>query len=230
MKTKISAIVTDIEGTTTSLSFVKDILFPYAEINLPDYVKKHALNPQVLSVCNAVRAEMGEPQASQNRIIETLLEWARADQKIGPLKELQGLIWEDGYRSGDYFGHIYPDAVDHLRNWHASGIPLYVYSSGSVHAQKLLFAHTNEGDLTYLFSGYFDTQIGGKKEVQSYRRITDSIAVPASETLFLSDIAEELDAATQAGMQTYLLARASTKTQSPYLIAHDFSEIQIETS
>jgi enolase-phosphatase E1 len=117
------------------------------------------------------------------------------------------LIWEAGYQQGDFKGHIYPDAVENLKKWKAKGLDLYVYSSGSVQAQKLLFAHTDYGDLTPLFSGYFDTLIGGKKEPQSYSNIAKNIDIPPEHLLFLSDIKEELDAAKTAGYQTTWLVR-----------------------
>jgi enolase-phosphatase E1 len=122
------------------------------------------------------------------------------------------MIWEDGYKKSDFNGHMYEDAVRHLKKWKRAGIQLYVFSSGSVHAQKLLFAHTEYGDLTPLFSGYFDTNIGSKREITAYQKISVEIGSPAGEILFLSDIAEELDAARGAGMQTALLTRDG-KTQ-----------------
>ncbi|OAI18869.1 MULTISPECIES: acireductone synthase [Methylomonas] len=202
----IEAIVTDIEGTTSSLSFVKEVLFPYARTHLADYVASHADEPQVRTLLDDAAQLMGGTP-DRAAIVEQLRAWIDADQKITPLKSLQGLIWLDGYRNGDFTGHIYEDAVRNLKAWHAQGYQLYVYSSGSVQAQKLLFGHSDFGDLTPLFSGYFDTHIGGKREAESYRRIAAALGLPSDRILFLSDIREELDAAREAGMATRWLVR-----------------------
>lgn len=221
----IKAIVTDIEGTTSSLSFVKDILFPYACLNLPDYVRAHASEPKIKEQLNAVRKEIGEA-ADDEAVIAQLLQWIAEDKKATPLKALQGLIWEQGYADGDFHGHIYKDAYAQLKAWHAQGIKLYVYSSGSVYAQKLLYGHTRYGDLTPLFNGYFDTHIGAKTEIAAYQTIVNELDLPANEILFLSDIEAELDAARQAGMQTYWLVRdGEINTAASHAQVKDFSQI-----
>jgi len=199
------AIVTDIEGTTSSIAFVHEVLFPYSRARLADYAKAHAA--EIGAILDQVRAEAGDPALDLDGCIALLLDWHDADRKIGPLKELQGLIWAEGFAAGELQGHIYPDALDGLRGWHARGIALYIYSSGSVAAQKLLFGHTPEGDLTPLFAGFFDTAVGGKKEAASYRRIAERIGLPASDLLFLSDVEDELTAAEEAGFAVILLAR-----------------------
>ena len=202
----IKAIITDIEGTTTSLLFVKEVLFPYARTNLADYIHSHANDPLIKPLLEDIR-KMVNAELTTEQIITQLIEWIDEDKKITPLKSLQGLIWETGYRQGDFKGHLYPDAAESLKAWKTQGIDLYIYSSGSVYAQKLLFAHTDYGDLTPLFSGYFDTHIGGKKEPESYCKIAGQIAVPVNQLLFLSDIKEELDAAKAVGYETYWLIR-----------------------
>jgi enolase-phosphatase E1 len=202
----IKAIVTDIEGTTSSLSFVKEILFPYARANLADYVRLHAEEPPIKLLLEATSKELGVALDTEQAITQ-LIQWLDEDKKATPLKSLQGLIWEAGYKKGDFKGHVYQDAVDNLKNWKAKGLDLYIYSSGSVYAQKLLFEHTEYGDLTPLFSGYFDTHIGGKKERDSYLTIANQIGIPADQLLFLSDIKEELDAAKTAGFKTIGLTR-----------------------
>ncbi|NOS73733.1 MAG: acireductone synthase [Methyloglobulus sp.] len=202
----IKAIVTDIEGTTSSLSFVKDVLFPYARAKLPEFVRQHRGEPHIKQLladtCTEVEIGLDIEDA-----ITQLIEWIDQDKKITPLKALQGLIWEAGYKQGDFKGHLYQDAIDNLKIWNNRGISLYVYSSGSVLAQKLLFGHTDSGDLRPLFSGYFDTTIGGKKEADSYRKIAEEIGFAANNILFLSDIKEELDAAKTVGFQTIWLTR-----------------------
>jgi enolase-phosphatase E1 len=204
----ITTILTDIEGTTSSISFVKDVLFPYARERLPAFVVTHTDNPDVQHWLHEAAREAGLVSATQQEIIDLLLSWIDADRKSTALKALQGMIWQDGYTSGEYRAHVYPDVPTQLREWHAVGKRLYVYSSGSVPAQKLLFAHTEAGDLTGCFSGYFDTEVGAKRDAESYRRIAVAIGSPPAEILFLSDIVEELDAALAAGLQTTLLARA----------------------
>lgn len=202
----IKAIVTDIEGTTSSLSFVKEVLFPYARAHLAEFVRQHQHESAVKVLLDDVRALTAE-QMDLEQIISQLIAWIDADQKITPLKSLQGLIWDAGYRQGDFKGHIYADAVRGLQNWYQQGLALYVYSSGSVQAQKLLFGFSEAGDLTPMFSGYFDTHTGGKRETVAYQRIAEQIGLTAESILFLSDIVEELDAAHQAGFSTCWLVR-----------------------
>lgn len=222
----VQAIVTDIEGTTTSLSFVKDILFPYARARIGEFVSRRKLDPVVKDQLDDVVAQAGRP-LSHDQVVAQLIEWIDQDKKLTPLKLLQGLIWEEGYRRGDFTGHLYEDAVIAMRAWHSLGIKLYVYSSGSVHAQKLLFGHTAYGDLNPLFSGYFDTTIGHKRESTSYQHIVDALVLPAQHILFLSDIVEELDAARKVGMKTRLLARPDSPipTTSSHSMAHSFADI-----
>ena len=202
----IKAIVTDIEGTTSSLSFVKDILFPYARAQLAEYVHAHIQDEAIQLIQADSSKEVGQDLSIEQLIIQ-LIQWIDEDKKVTPLKSLQGLIWEAGYQKGDFKGHVYQDAVDNLQLWKYKGLSLYIYSSGSVYAQKLLFGHTEYGDLNPLFSGYFDTHIGGKRESSSYAKITEEIGLPAGQLLFLSDIKEELDAAKPVGMQTIWLTR-----------------------
>ncbi|MBU3058373.1 acireductone synthase [Pseudomonas indica] len=203
----IKAILTDIEGTTSAVSFVFDVLFPYAARHLPDFVRQHAAEPAVAAQLDATRAEAGEPGADAERVIDILLGWIAEDRKTTPLKALQGMVWEQGYRAGQLKGHVYPDAVEALKRWQEEGYRLYVYSSGSIQAQKLIFGCSDAGDLSPLFSGYFDTTSGPKREATSYGRIAQAIGLPAADILFLSDVVQELDAAREAGMATCGLAR-----------------------
>ena len=203
----IKAIVTDIEGTTSSIDFVHQTLFPYARQHLADFVRTQQANAEVQEQLAAVERELGEAHLSLDEALAHLMEWMDEDRKLTPLKALQGMVWEAGYRQGDFTGHVYADAAAYLRRWHEQGLRLYVYSSGSVQAQKLLFAHSDAGDLTALFSGYFDTAIGGKREPASYALIVEALVVPAQDILFLSDIPAELLAAKTAGLQAVGLAR-----------------------
>ena len=224
MTQEIKAIVTDIEGTTSSLSFVKDTLFPYAYNHLPDYIWDH--EKDIAALLDEVREEEKNHDLNLEEVIEVLLRYIDEDQKVTPLKALQGMIWEEGYKSGELEGHIYDDALHGLKRWKDQGIDLYVYSSGSVPAQKLLFSHTKEGDLTPLFSGYFDTNTGGKKLPESYEKIAAEIKVPVSEILFLSDSIEEIAAASAAGMNVIVLDRDNTMSDSyGHRIVQNFDDI-----
>ena len=199
-------ILTDIEGTTSSISFVKDVLFPYARAALPGFVREHGNEPEVRRWLDVVAAENGGV-CDDRMIVEVLQGWIDEDRKHTALKALQGLIWQSGYGAGDYRAHFYADAAAQLRAWHGQGHPLYVYSSGSVAAQKLFLGYSEHGDLTPLASGYFDTEVGGKREAQSYRRIAEAIGRAPGDIVFLSDVVEELDAAREAGLDTVLVDR-----------------------
>lgn len=200
------AIVTDIEGTTSSIAFVKDVLFPYARAALPAFVREHGHEPEVRQWLDSAAMDVGSV-CMDSVLVEVLQGWIDQDRKHTALKALQGMIWQAGYRQGDYRAHLYPDVAPALRAWHTAGHPLYVYSSGSVPAQKLFFGHSEAGDLSGLFSGWFDTEVGGKREAASYRRIAEAIGRIASDIVFLSDVVEELDAAREAGFDTVLLDR-----------------------
>ncbi|ACL73700.1 2,3-diketo-5-methylthio-1-phosphopentane phosphatase [Thioalkalivibrio sulfidiphilus HL-EbGr7] len=220
-------ILTDIEGTTSSLSFVKDVLFPYAREHLPEFVRGHRDDTEVKRLLADARAYAGG-DLDEEALIERMIGWIDNDQKITPLKALQGLIWEDGYARGDFQGHVYEDAVAHLRQWHQQGLRLAVYSSGSVHAQKLLFGHTAFGDLNPLFEAYFDTRIGGKRDTASYKAIAKELGVEPREVLFLSDLRAELDAAAEAGMKTTALDRAGNGEDfGPHPVARDFAGVGV---
>lgn len=210
----LRAILTDIEGTTSSIAFVKDVLFPYSRERLPGFVAAHANEPEVQHWLRETAREAGASESDHAAIVATLLRWIAEDRKATPLKALQGMIWREGYETGAYRAHLYPDVAAKLHEWKARGLRLYVYSSGSVAAQQLFFAHSVAGDLTPLFDGYFDTEIGAKRAADSYDRIVSAMGIPTSEVLFLSDVAAELDAASAAGLRTIQLCRPP-KTCAP---------------
>ncbi len=205
-------VLTDIEGTTSAIDFVHRVLFPYSRERMPDFVRDNVDREDVRAAVNAVLDEIGG--SDDEAAIGTLLQWIDSDRKATPLKVLQGLIWHEGYERGEFSAHVYIDAFDQLRAWHAAGVPLYVYSSGSVAAQKLFFRHSVFGDLLSWFAGHFDTTVGAKREAEAYRRITQQIGANASDILFLSDIEAELDAAAEAGLCTTQLVRADTRPES----------------
>ena len=222
----VSGIVTDIEGTTTSISFVYDILFPYARSHLSDFVMAHHGRESVVKILEEIQEISGasEPKAA----VDVLLGWMDADRKVTPLKSLQGMIWRDAYESGKIKGHVYPDAYKELAGWRDDGKILAVYSSGSVAAQKLLFGYSDFGDMRPLFRDYFDTTTGPKKEAQSYGEIAAALGEDAGSLLFLSDAEAELDAAFEAGFQVVQLIREPSMTpSSKYRWVGSFSDIEL---
>ena len=223
----IKAILTDIEGTTTDINFVHKVLFPYAYEQLPGFLRDNAGRDDVQAVLDQARAELGQPGADLEALIAAFLGWIDADKKVTALKTLQGLIWVKGYQQGDFTGHLYDDAYHNLKQWHAAGLGLHIFSSGSVKAQKLLFGYSDFGDLNPLFSGYFDTTTGQKREAESYRKIASAMALAPAEILFLSDVEAELDAAAAAGMQTLLLARDQQPQQPAHPMVSSFDEISL---
>jgi len=226
------AVVTDIEGTLGPVAFVREVLFPYAAAALPGFVRDHAGDPQVAALLAEAARRGGVAATDLDGITRCLLDWIAADAKVTPLKALQGLIWEQGYRSGQFRAPVYPDALQRLRAWQEAGVPVYVYSSGSIRAQDLYFAHSDQGDLRPLLRGFFDTTSGPKTDPESYRRIAAAIGVAPQDLLFLSDLTPELDAAAAAGLRTTWLVRPGDTTAdaaqiklSRHPIARDFGEI-----
>ena len=244
------AIVLDIEGTTTPVEFVYQVLFPFARAHAAAYLEREWHS----DACRAAVALLCEENVTGTRSVRLEADvapaWARGardvelasaaayvywlmdrDRKSPGLKALQGLVWQDGYRSGELRGRVYPDVAPAFERWRACGCGLYIYSSGSVLAQQLLFGSTNAGDLTKCLRGYFDTAVGPKTAPDSYRAIAERIAVATPEILFVSDVAAELDAAGVAGLRTALCARAGgpdlmrSGPPVPYPIIHTFDDI-----
>lgn len=224
----IRAIVTDIEGTTSDIRFVHHVLFPYARARLAAFVTAQQYAEPVSSILDNLREETGQADASTAQLVETLFAFMDEDRKSTALKALQGIIWREGYVDGDFTGHLYPDVLPALEKWKAKGLDLYVYSSGSVSAQKLLFGYSDEGDITHLFSGYFDTLVGAKRDVQSYRNIAEQLGLAPAAILFLSDVHQELDAAEQAGFRTIQLIRGDGDAASRHHQVHRFDMINPE--
>ena len=213
-----AAILTDIEGTTTPISFVHTVLFPYARARLPQFCARHAGHQALDEVA---RLSPGRP------VLQSLLAWMDEDAKITPLKTIQGLIWAEGYSAGELTGDLYPDVPPALRRWSKAGLRLYVYSSGSEASQKHLFGHSESGDLTPLFQGFFDTRIGPKSDPESYETICRGANIAAAECLFLSDVEAELDAAAACGLQTCQLVRPAdgTAASTRHPTAGDFDSV-----
>lgn len=197
----------DIEGTVCPITFVKDTLFPFARARLAAFVERNGADPGVQDDLLAAAQLAGRAPDDVAGIVATLLQWIDEDQKVTPLKSLQGRIWREGWDSGAFVAPLYPDVVPTLRGWKAAGDTLAVFSSGSVEAQRQLFGHTNAGDLLELFSAFFDTTVGSKRSAAAYAAIAAALGVAPGEVVFYSDIVEELDAARDAGVVTALITR-----------------------
>lgn len=221
----IRAILLDIEGTTTPVEFVYEVLFPFARRHVNEFLEQHHHDEDVRADLRALEAEHRadvesglEPPSWKYDSAEARVESASRyvhwlmdqDRKSTPLKSLQGKIWKAGYLDGKLRGEVYADVLPAFARWQEQKRSIYIYSSGSVLAQKLLFAHTIEGDLTRYINGYFDTTTGDKKKAASYQRISEKIGLPAQAILFLSDVSAELDAAREAGMMTALCIRGES--------------------
>ncbi|MFM7006362.1 MAG: acireductone synthase [Flavobacteriales bacterium] len=227
MDKQIKYILTDIEGTTSSVSFVYEVLFPYFKEHIQDLPKLSTINEvkqAFTEVIEIVEQEEQKHLTTTEEVLHYLRIWSEQDRKITPLKTLQGLIWKSAYESGDIKGHVYEDVPTALNQWRAAGLKLGVFSSGSIAAQKLLFRYSDFGDLTAHFSNHFDTNTGSKKESNTYTSIANFLGLDSKEILFLSDVIAELEAAQNAGMQTVQLLRADTKPEWPNC-AHSFLDI-----
>jgi enolase-phosphatase E1 len=203
----VRCLLFDIEGTVTSLAFVHEELFPYARKALPGFLRVNSGRPEVARIVERLAREGECDPADLDRIATMLVQWVDEDRKQTELKELQGIIWEEGYRTGAYRGHLYPDVLPFWKRAREHGLVLGIYSSGSVQAQRLLLAHSVEGDLSALIDRHYDTHIGPKTELESYRRIAADLAVAPVEVRFFSDSVAELDAARGAGLATCRLVR-----------------------
>ncbi|MEV7420654.1 acireductone synthase [Streptomyces sp. NPDC089919] len=202
------SVVLDVEGTTSATGFVTGVLYPYARERMGAVLRERAGDPRVVRAVAQVRELLGEPAADTARIEAALESWLDEDRKATPLKTLQGVLWAEGFARGELVPHFYPDVLPALRRWHAGGLRLHVYSSGSVAAQRAWFGHTAEGDLLGLLDGLYDTENAGPKTAAaSYRTITGALGTPPGRTLFLSDRPAELDAAREAGWLTLRLVR-----------------------
>jgi enolase-phosphatase E1 len=234
------AILLDIEGTTTPIAFVHEVLFSYARDHAKEFLQNNAGAAEVRADIARLHEEHATdvsnrqqpPALNENAPIDSLVvyvEWLIArDRKSTGLKSLQGKIWRQGYADGSLKSQVYADVAPAFARWRARDLSISIFSSGSILAQQLLFAHTEAGDLTKFIDQYFDTNIGKKGEADSYRRIAEALGLRADEILFVSDVVAELDAASEAGMQTLLSIRPGNQTQQraeQYRAIHSFEEI-----
>ena len=228
----IRGILLDIEGTTTPISFVHDVLFSYAREHVHDYLTKNFDDEDLQADIRLLRDEHGREGFPADDDIDAIVAYINRlidlDRKSTGLKSLQGKIWYEGYADGTLRAQVFPDVAPAFARWRAAGLGVTIFSSGSVLAQQLLFAHTEAGDLTPLINHYFDTGVGKKSEAESYRRIAEAVALKPGEMLFISDVDTELAAARAAGMQTVLSIRPGNQPQSSaadYTIIHSFDEL-----
>jgi enolase-phosphatase E1 len=227
----VRAVLTDIEGTTTPLSFVHDVLFPYARRRLDAACVSG--DPRFADSVRTLREEYEEEKGSSADLPAfgngaPYAHWLMdRDRKSTGLKQLQGILWEEGYRSGELQGQVWPDVADAFRAWKERGIRVCIFSSGSVLAQKLLFGHSDQGDLLPYLEGFHDTTTGPKQEARSYAAIADAFSLPPAEILFLSDVTAELDAAREAGMRTGLFVRPGNRPaeENGHAVHRSFSEL-----
>jgi enolase-phosphatase E1 len=214
----IRAILLDIEGTTTPISFVHEVLFPFSRSHLASYLEQHADSSELRQDLELLAEEHARDVNDGNQpasLVSQYVYWLiDRDRKSPALKSIQGKIWEQGYKDGSLRSPVFEDVVVAMDRWQREGIPISIFSSGSVLAQKLLFEHAEAGDLTRYIDHYFDTGVGKKSESESYQRIAASLSVPANEILFISDVVGELEAASKAGMHTLLCIRPGNPTQT----------------
>jgi enolase-phosphatase E1 len=223
-------ILMDVEGTTSSISFVHEILFPFAKERLKTFIQKKFSKIEIQDILIQTKnTSQVETQAiiNDDQACDLLIHWIETDRKHPALKALQGLIWEEGYTKGEIKGHVYQDVLPALKVWKEKGITLGVYSSGSVKAQHLIFEYSTEGNLRPYFSNHFDTGVGHKREMASYLNIVKQLNIASEEILFLSDIKEELDAARMARMKTIQLVRLDDVVLGNHQTVTSFSEIKL---
>lgn len=218
------AILLDIEGTTSAVSYVYDVMFPFASSGLDSYLDRHWGEPATTEAAEQVARDAGHASLeawsddgdAKDLVRNEVVRLMDGDVKATGLKQLQGLIWQAGFESGELRAHVFDDVPRALSAWREAGVDIRIYSSGSTHAQRLFFGHTDFGDLLPRFSGHYDTTTGPKKEPASYKKIADDWQKPVAGVLFLSDVVAELDAAREAGLQTALVIRpGNAKVDDP---------------
>jgi len=240
----IRGLLLDIEGTTTPISFVHEVLFPYARAHVKSYLTAHLDSPETIASLVQLRKEHAfdtervlEPPllftdttAAEIDSIVAYVEWLiDRDRKSTGLKALQGEIWKEGYLDGTLQAPLFADVLPALERWRRAGLIIAIFSSGSVLAQKLLFAHTQAGDVTKFIESYFDTTTGPKAAIESYQLIGAGLGVKVDEMLFISDVAAELDAARDAGFHTLLCVRPGNSPQPghDHRIIASFDEVAL---
>jgi len=240
IKLNASVILLDIEGTTSSIDFVHEVMFPFARKRVPDFVKSNWDSDELNGCIELLANDLGESsveswlpgdaETNQQAVIDAVVNMIDNDVKATGLKQLQGIVWKSGFHSGEMVAHLYDDTAPAIRRWKEQGFDLRIYSSGSIAAQKLFFGHSVAGDLLDLFSAHYDTTTGPKKEAESYRKIVADVGVEAGQIVFVSDVPAELDAAADAGLQTVLSIRpgnAAVEDVTKYQAIESFEMLQV---
>lgn len=223
----IRVIITDIEGTTTSKTFEREVLLPYAARNMASFVRLHSEEPEVRSQLEQVAREMGTEVTRVESLIAHLEQRIEEEGDDPALRALQGLIWEKGYEHGDFRGSLYPDAADYLLRWHDRGLRNFTFSSWSTKGQRELLQYSEQGDLTPIISDYFDTRIGSKRSADSYTWMRDQIGMEkeVDRVLYLSNEEQELEAAERAGMRTCWVVRHGPLPRTERPVARTFEDV-----
>jgi enolase-phosphatase E1 len=222
----VRCVLMDIEGTITSIAFVRQVLFPYAKSRLASFLRANREDYTVrksVASCLATAAQENGGHADEHALPAILARWIDEDRKHPGLKVLQGLIWDEGYRTGAFAPQLYDDVLPALLRWQEQGISLALYSSGSEHAQRLLIAHTTDGDVTRLFVDFFDTRMGPKTDPASYAKIAGKLGLPPAAILFMSDSETELDAAAAAALITLQIVRPGTTVSARHPARTNFA-------
>jgi enolase-phosphatase E1 len=243
-ETKIRGILLDIEGTTSSISFVYDVMFPYVRNHVASFLNSNWDDESVQDCISQLATDLEKPsvdkwigglpqQEQQAQVVAGVIGLMDADVKATGLKQLQGLIWKDGFHSGEMVAHLYDDVAEAIRSWNNVGVDVRIYSSGSIQAQALFFGHTVAGDLLDQFGGHYDTTTGAKQEAVSYSRIAGEFDCEPGDILFVSDVVGELEAARQAGLQAVLSIRPGNKPVDAghgFDLINSFAEIKLASS
>ncbi len=214
----VRCVLLDIEGTTSSIRFVHEVMFPLVRARLTSFLSTQWGNPMLQETLDLVARDVGygnaatwlhgkNTLAAQACVVDEIQQQMDADRKATGLKQLQGMLWQEAFDQGELIAHVYPDVVPALCRWQALGIDLRIFSSGSVTAQRLFFGHTREGNLLDFFTKHYDTTTGSKRQAESYREIATDAKLSPTAILFASDIPEELSAAREAGYRTVLVVR-----------------------
>ena len=243
IKLNASVVLLDIEGTTSSIDFVHEVMFPFARKRVPEYVTANWDSPELNQCIELLSKDLehdsvaswlnGDGATNQQTVVDAVINMIDNDVKATGLKQPQGIIWKSGFHSGEMVAHLYDDTAPALKHWKESGLDLRIYSSGSIAAQKLFFGHSVAGDLLDLFSAHYDTTTGPKKEAESYRKIVADIGIEANQIVFVSDVPAELDAAAEAGLQTVLSIRpgnAAVEDAGKYQTIESFESLEVTTT
>ncbi|KAG9480584.1 hypothetical protein GDO78_012181 [Eleutherodactylus coqui] len=247
----VTAVLLDIEGTTTPITFVKDILFPYIQDHVEEYLQKHWPEEECQEDVRQLRLQAEKDSGVKGFVpvpssakppaeiikgaVDNVLWQMSLDRKTTALKQLQGHMWRSAYATGKVKGEVYDDVVPALKKWKEANLKLYIFSSGSVEAQKLLFGYSIEGDLLELLHGHFDTSVGSKVESASYRRIAEQIGCSAENILFLTDITDEAEAAREAGVHVAIAVRPGNaaltdEEKSKYHLISSFHQLRLPST